>query len=171
MRLLPTGLSALAVALLLVIAYQALAPVAPVAEPAPLAAIRPAPATVALPAFAPPLQRAFAIINERSAFDPARQPVDEPRAAGPARFAPPDVTLVGVAIGAGMSVALLKRPGGQAAISARTGQDIDGWELASIGPDFVVLRSGATDFTIRVRRAAGLSQPRLRLPRDDRAAQ
>ena len=160
MRALPTGLLALAGVLGVVILYQAAAPVAPVA--APPAAARPLLRDAELPDAVPPVQ-SFADINARMAFDPARQPAEEPRVAGPASAAPPDIALVGVAVGARASVALLKRAGAPA-ISVHAGQTVDGWQVAQIGPDFVVFRSGASDFTVRIRGAAGLPQPHLASP-------
>jgi len=159
--ILPGSLLAAALGLGLVVAYQALAPVSPIAEPAPQSiALRPVPPLLP-PAYVPPPPERFAIINLRPIFDPARQPVTEPEQTGPRSFAPPDLSLVGVAIASQVSIALLKKPMVRAAISVPLGQSIDGWKLVTIGPDFVVLHAGATDFTIKLRAARGLSQPRL----------
>jgi hypothetical protein len=155
------GLLATALGLGIVVAYQAMAPVSPIAEPPPQSvALRPAPLPLP-PAYVPPPPERFAIINLRPVFDPARQPVLEPEQTGPRSFTPPDLSLVGVAIASQVSIALLKKPMVRAAISVPLGQSIDGWKLVTVGPDFVVLHAGATDFTIKLRSANGLPQPRL----------
>jgi hypothetical protein len=157
--ILPAGLLATALCLGAVVAYQALAPVAAIEAPArPDSAPGPLP-PAAPPAYRPPAEEQFAIINARPLFDPARQPAMEPEASGEHSLSPPDLTLVGVAIGARNSVALLKKADARAAISARLGQTIDGWQLVRIAPDFVILRAGVTDYTVRLRQAAGLPQP------------
>lgn len=157
--LLPGGLLAAALGLGAVVAYQALAPVSAIEEPPPKD-IGPGPAPpVARAAYLPPAEDQFAIINARPLFDPARQPVIEPAQIGERSLSPPDLTLVGVAIGGRNSVALLKKPDAHAAISARLGQSIDGWQLVRIAPGFVILRSGVTDYTVKLRAAAGLPQP------------
>ena len=156
---LPGGLFAAALCLGAVVVYQALAPVAAIEDP-PLHDSRTGPAPpAALRAFVPPAEDQFAIINARPLFNPARQPVIEPAQTGERSLSPPDLSLVGVAIGGRNSVALFKKADGHAAISARLGQSIDGWQLVRIEPDFVILRSGVTDYTVKLRAAAGLPQP------------
>lgn len=157
---LPIGLLAVSLGLGSVLAYQALAPVTPIDEPAAKAV--PAHAAPLAPAtYEPPQYEQFAIINTRPLFDSARRPAAEPEVTGTVSSSPPALTLVGVAIGAGTSVALLKRSDGQASISGRMGQWIDGWQLVRITPGFVTFRAGATDYTLKIRAAAGLPQPPL----------
>lgn len=144
-----------------VVAYQALAPVSAIDDPvSPANAHRALPAAP-LPQFQPPDEEQFAVINARPLFDPSRQPVAEPEQAGVQSTVPPDLTLVGVAIGPHMSVALLKKPDSPAAISAQLGQSIEGWKLVHIEAGFVVFHAGTTDYTVPLRAAAGLSQPAL----------
>ena len=159
MRTFPVSLVAIAVGLSAIVAYQALAPVTPIEDPSPRA--------VTLRASAPPPTHMsprfeqFAIINARPLFDPARRPVSEPERSGTAGSAPPPLTLIGVAIGAGTQVALLKRTDTQASISGRLGQWIEGWQLVRILPNSVIFRAGATHYTLKIRSAAGLPQPPL----------
>jgi hypothetical protein len=159
-RLLPTSLLAVALGLGTIIVYQALTPVTPIEDPvaraAPLRTARPMP-----PAYVPPTFDQFAIINARPLFDPARHPVSEPERSGTASSAPPPLSLVGVAIGAGTQVALLKRADTQASISGRLGQRIEGWQIVRILPGSVIFRAGATNYTLKMRAAAGLPQPAL----------
>ncbi len=157
---LPAGLLTVTVGLGSVLAYQALAPVAQADEPvAQVIPVHTVPAEP--PPYDPPSYDQFAVINARPVFDSARQPVAEPATTGTVSSSPPALTLVGVAIGAGTSVALLRRADGQASISGRTGQWIDGWQLVRIAPGFVTFRAGVTDYTMKMRAAAGLPQPPL----------
>jgi hypothetical protein len=144
-----------------VVAWQTFAPVPDIEElPAQPAIVRPVPVSLP-PAYAPPPEGEFAVISARPVFDPARRPVGEPEAAGMQSLAPPDLALVGVAIGSGTSVALLKKTTGGAAISVHLGDAIDGWKLTRIEPGLVVLHAAGTDFTVKMRAAAGLPQPAL----------
>ena len=156
---LPIALSAVALGLLAVVAWQTFAPVAPIADPPPDAAaarIRP---VAPLADYAPPAEDQFAVINARPMFDPARQPVAEPAQSGAAGGSPPDLSLVGVAIGPWSSVALFKKPGAPAAITGRLGDTIDGWQLVRIDRDSVIFHAGGTDYTVKLRAAAGLPLP------------
>jgi hypothetical protein len=157
--MLPGALFAVALGLGAVVVYQAVAPVAPLAESAaPDIAYRPP--SVALPAaYEPPSEDNFAVINDRPLFDPARQPVAEPQIAGTQSVTPPDLTLVGVAIGGGASIALLKKA--EVSLSVRLGDTVDGWKLVHVEAGFVVFHAGATDYTVPLRVAKGIAQPPL----------
>ena len=157
----PATLFAVALGLAGVVVYQLAAPIAPIDDP-------PAqpPATHAAPAaparFVPPPAAQFAVIDERPLFDPNRQPVSEPDPVdATVQAAPPDLSLVGIAIGGGSSIALVKPASATAAVSVMLGQSIAGWQVARIAPDSVVLRSGGREFTVRMRQAKGLPQPTL----------
>jgi hypothetical protein len=154
------GLSAVTLALGAVLAYQWFAPVPPIAVAQAKTVVR-AEAPPALPRYDPPSEDQFASINARSAFDPERAPVAEPPEEGTASVTPPDISLVGVAIGGEKSVALLKSPGAMEGISATLGQVVDGWSLVRIAPGFVVFHANGTDYTVKLRAAAGLPQPVL----------
>ncbi|HEY2069243.1 MAG TPA: type II secretion system protein N [Rhizomicrobium sp.] len=155
----PGGLLVAVSCLCAVLFYQVLAPVAPVETASVVTPVlKPGPI---LPSYTPPPESDFAIINARALFDPARQPVEEPKAQGAASASatPPPVSLVGVAIGANKSVALLKKPDEQAAVSVSVGDAVDGWQVTRIARDQVVLSANGTDVTITLRKAAGLPQP------------
>lgn len=160
MPVVPTSLLAVAIGLIVVLAYQTIAPVAPIQETAAHAS-KPVATSLVPPPYEPPSYEQFAIVNARPLFDSTRQPVAEPERTGTASSSPPALTLVGVAVGAGTSVALLKRTDSQASISGRPGQWIDGWQLVRIAPGFVTFRAGVTDYTLKIRAAAGLPQPPL----------
>jgi type II secretory pathway component PulC len=164
------SLLAVAAALVLVLAWQMLAPVAPIAVDAANAATRPQTA-LTVPVYQPPPEASFAVINARAAFNPSRQPVAEPPQSGMTTAAsPPDVTLVGVAIGAGKSIALLKPADGSAAISAAVGQIVQGWQLTRVDADGVVFHANGADYSVKLRAAAGLN-PVPRAPRNLRTQQ
>jgi hypothetical protein len=145
---------------LAVLAWQALAPISPIAElPTHTPSLQPA--RMELPVYRPPLEASLAIINARPLFDPARQPVEEPAESGTQSLSPPDVTLVGVLIAAQNSLALLKEPAARAAVSLRRGESFQGWTLMRIERGFVVLKANEREFTVKLRAAAGLPQPPL----------
>jgi len=157
----PGTLFAAALCLAGIVAWQTLAPVPDIEEaPAQAAVLHAAPPSLP-PDYAPPPEGEFAVISTRPLFDPARHPVAEPEAAGTQSLAPPDLALVGVAIGSGTSVALLKKSAGGPAISVHLGDAVDGWKLVRIEPGLVVLHTAGTDFTVKMRAAAGLPQPAL----------
>ena len=159
--ILPASLFAVALGLGAVVVYQAVAPVAPLAEStAPDTAYR-LPSVTLPAADEPPSEDRFAVINARPLFDPARQPVAEPEIAGTQSVTPPDMTLVGVAIGGGASIALLKKADAPASLSVRLGDTVDGWKLVHIEPGFVVFHAGVSDYTVPLRVAKGIPQPPL----------
>jgi hypothetical protein len=147
------GLLAIALLLAGVVLYQALAPVTPIA------ALYATAAQVAMPRasapYSPPEEAQFAIINDRTVFDPARQAVAEPAPAAAGGALPPDLSLVGVIIGGANSIALLKRDNAREAISARLGQPIDGWSVVRITADSIVLRAGVNEVTLPLKPPPG----------------
>jgi hypothetical protein len=153
--LVSSGFLLLSLGLSAAIAYQALAPVAPIEVADTLAPVK-IETSLTLPTFAPPSAQEFVAINERPVFSPTRQPIAEPPEAGSAA-PPPDVVLLGVVIGPQKSVALLKLQGLPLAISAAVGQMVGGWQLTRIEPGRVIFRANMTDFEIRLRsgQAAG----------------
>jgi len=153
--LVPGSLLVVAAALAAALVYQATAPAASIETSQAAAAPRVIPATAPLPHYDPPPQNAFAMINARPLFSPSRAPVVEAAETGTTSRQPPDVSLVGVAIGADKSVALLKSPNAQTAVSAVLGQAIDGWRLVRIEPDKVVFAANGTEYTVKIRAAAG----------------
>jgi hypothetical protein len=149
------GLSITAAALAATLVYQATAPI-PVIEAGPAKApIHFSTIAPTLARYRPPPPDSFAVVNLRPLFSPTREPVMEPSETGTTSQPPPDVTLVGVAIGLHKSIALLKSPNDATATSARVGQVIEGWRLVRIDPDKVVFSANATDYTVKIRAAAG----------------
>lgn len=131
------------------------------AMPQPVLAIpqREAPAVLARPhtiqPFAPPAPTAFAVINERSLFDPKRQPVKPRAISGPGNgeeaAAPPQFQLVGVILDAQKRLAMVKSARSPLAIAIAVGENIDGWEVKAIEADRVILRSGSGETTVMLK--------------------
>jgi len=97
-----------------------------------------------LPAFRPPAAEASAVIVERPLFFPSRQPAEpEPVAAAaepPAE--PPDMALIGTIVTTSGRRAIVQSPPGGAAQVLSEGQEIDGWTIAAIETERVLLRRG-----------------------------
>jgi hypothetical protein len=153
--LVPGGLFVAAVALAATLAYQATAPIPVIAASAAKAAPIASTAVQPLPQYTPPPPDEFAVVNLRPLFSPTREPVAEASETGTTSQPPPDVTLIGVAVGLRNSVALLKSPNDPVAISAMIGQVIDGWRLVRIDANQVVFSANGSDYAVKMRAAAG----------------
>lgn len=119
--------------------YQMIAP--PAEIQAPRVALRPqAAGQAAAQPFIPPPIGQFSAIDERSAFDPARGPVfsmaigDNAEAGTPSDFA-----LVGIIMGTGRRIAVVKTPGAASAQNLSVGDTISAWRVTRIEPDFIVV--------------------------------
>ncbi len=134
--------------LALLLAYELSAPLPDFAPPSyrlkPRAQPLPHAAAVATP---PP--EAFAEIATRPLFDPSRKGA-LPAAAGDAPLGPPDVTLVGVILDGGDSLALLRTAAAPLATAYRVGATVSGWQVTEISPDRVVLGAGPARSEIRL---------------------
>jgi hypothetical protein len=156
----PGGLIAAALGLTSLVAYQALAPASAIPDPPAVSIATHIAAPVA--AYAPPSRESYAIVNERPLFDSARRPIAEAQGIDTTARTRPDLTLIGVVIGPRGAVALLRAAGAPGSVSVREGASIQGWQLAKVTSDHVVLRSGVDEFTISIRGAQGVPQPDLK---------
>lgn len=111
-----------------------------------------APRTVAdVQTFLAPPEASFAAIDARPIFNPARTPIESTATAGGSEtLAPPSVVLVGVILDPKNELALLKNEGAPFASSVGLGGSVEGWQVVEIGPDYVQLRAGARDYTLRM---------------------
>jgi hypothetical protein len=138
-----------------------------------------------LPVYTPPPLSRYDGVLERPLFEKGRTVPEEPaeatEAAEPAK-PPPEikVRLEGVAITPGESVALLRRTAGPTGASGgpgaagsdlvrvRRGETLDGWRLAEVRPDGVVLRLGERTVELALelpeRQAGGASKGKPRAP-------
>ncbi len=83
-------------------------------------------------------EEAYSIILERPLFSPSRRPVG-PTLAASAPAALDGLALLGVASGAGRSIALIRSGAGAPAIKARAGEEVAGWQLVEVASSAVVL--------------------------------
>ena len=101
-----------------------------------------------VPVSTPPPE-AFAEIDARPMFSPARKSVAT-AATGGAVLQPPDVALVGIIVDSRDRLAMLRTPGSPLATAFHVGATISGWQLSEIAPDRVVLSAGAARDEIRL---------------------
>lgn len=100
---------------------------------------------------------AYRVLAERPLFTVNRQPYEpppEPREQTPRpapRVAPPTFELSAVITTPSAQIALLRSDRSPSPVKLETGQDIDGWTVAEIRSDGVVLRNGARALTVKLR--------------------
>lgn len=103
--------------------------------------------------FMPPPASAFASVAERPLFDPARKKYVPPPSAAADKAAPPlplNLSLIGVIIDSERRLALMKSSETALAMSYAVGDQIDGWQIAEVDPDRVVLKAGTAEDAIRM---------------------
>jgi hypothetical protein len=158
------------IAMVLAIAFIARAPgdAAPSGEP-----VRVDPAPVEHELTAPNVDALVEEILGQPLFSPSRQPAD---AAAPEEVAetvkePPKMPgrLAGMSIRPEGREALFEREG-QKPIAVKEGEQIDGWTVASIQPDQVVLRSSIGEQTVKPTNALGIKPQTQALNRKPAAA-
>lgn len=88
-------------------------------------------------------EESFSVILERPLFSPSRRPVGPaPSSAAPAEST--GLALLGIASGAGRSIALIRATAGTPAIKAEEGEEVAGWQLTKIAAGEVVLERHGT---------------------------
>lgn len=101
--------------------------------------------------FLAPPQASFAAIDARPIFNPARTPIESTATVGGNEtLAPPTAVLVGVILDPKNQLALLKNEGAPFASGVGVGGSVEGWQVVEIGPDYVQLRAGAREYTLRM---------------------
>lgn len=117
------------------------------------------------PAFRmPPPKNTFAQLVTRPPFSPSRRPprakavptpvVQKPEAPSPAPVAAPQVTLVGIVINAGKSMAMVRKPGAEELLRLGKGEVLDGWQVEGVLPDRLVLSHGEKLLELELTEAA-----------------
>ncbi len=135
--------AALAVRLVLPTPQPKIPVVAPHAIPVSLPASR-------IAASPPPSD--FAVVEQRLLFNPVRQAPEpakkkaEPQAAPP----PATATLTGVILSGANRLAILRQTGSQLGTDVSVGGSLQGWTVAEIEPDHLLLRSGSFQQEIRL---------------------
>ncbi len=82
-------------------------------------------------------EETFSVILERPLFSPSRRPVGPVLSSAPAESG--GFALLGIASGAGRSIALIRAAAGTPAIKAEEGEEVAGWQLIKIAAGEVVL--------------------------------
>jgi hypothetical protein len=120
----------------------------PRAAPAPVAPANPEPGPAA-----PPPGTAYAAIVEHPLFDPTRTAYVAPKApeppAMPALSPLREYTLLGIVIGSGARIAVLKPPANGKTVIAAEGQAVDGWVLRRITPEGLRFENGGAGYDMR----------------------
>lgn len=150
MPLVPAGLVLLCAVLGADLLYQLAAP--PPEIQAPHVASRPQPAAqgTVTPFTPPPLQQ-FSEIDERPVFNPLRQPVLSPASSEVSMAGTPsDFALVGIIMGTGRRIAVVKTPGTASAQNISVGGVINEWRVTQIEPDYIVIRGNSGEHEVKV---------------------
>lgn len=97
--------------------------------------------------FIAPSKQAFAEVDDRLVFNPARTRVEAPSQPGTsnATSLPSDLSLVGVILDDNTKLALFKSPNEPLAVGVGLGGSIEGWQVTRIDPDRVALRAGGPE--------------------------
>lgn len=97
--------------------------------------------------FIAPSKQAFAEVDDRLVFNPARTRVAAPSQPGAsnATSLPSDLSLVGVILDDNTKLALFKSPNQPLAVGVSLGGSIEGWQVTRIEPDSVALRAGGPE--------------------------
>jgi hypothetical protein len=102
------------------------------------------------PFVAPPLQQ-FSEVDERPLFSPLRQAAPSPQLADTAGAgSPSDFALVGIIMGTGRRIAVVKTPGPAPAQNVSVGDTINDWRVTRIEPNYIVVQGGSGGQDIKV---------------------
>jgi hypothetical protein len=121
---------------------------------------------IAMTRFEAPPKQAFAEVDDRLVFNPARTRVVAPSQPGAsnATSLPSDLSLVGVILDDDRKLALFKSPAAPLAVGISLGGSIDGWQVTRIDPDRVALRASGPEQEIRLSNNKAPSGPALIQP-------
>lgn len=105
-----------------------------------------------LPRFQVPPKQAFADVDDRLVFNPARaRIVSANQTGGPTGASlPSDLALVGVILDGDTKLALIKSQTAPLAVGVEVGGSIEGWEVTRVEPDRVALRAGGPEQELRL---------------------
>jgi hypothetical protein len=146
----PLGLIALCAVLGAGLLYQLAAPPAEIQPERVAIRTQPAVGPPGRPFVAPPFQQ-FSEIDERPVFSPLRQPVASPQFADSSGTgAPSDFVLVGIIMGTGRRIAVVKTPGPAPAQNVSVGGTINQWRITRIEPNYIVVQGNSGDQDIKV---------------------
>ena len=146
------ALGTLCLGLTALFAYELMAPPAEIAEP--VLQWRTVDASLPLAMASPfPAVEAFASVDARFLFNPARKPVEVLQNKPSVQATPPpptDLALMGTIIGGDKRVALVRTGTSSVAQSVIVGGQLSGWQVMAIEPDHISLHAGTTDYTVNL---------------------
>jgi len=145
-------LSGVCAALLLVLGYLSFAPLPEISVPQVHARTETVEDDTPLQRFEAPPKTAFADVDDRSVFNPARVRVSSPSVAGAtnATTLPSDISLVGVILDGEKKLALIKSPQAPLAVGLGVGGSIEGWQVTRVEADRVALRAGGPEQELKL---------------------
>lgn len=146
------ALAALCGLLAVVLGYMVFAPLPEIPQPR-IEAAQDAPEDeTPLPRFQVPPKQAFAEVDDRLVFNPARVKVVSAFQPGSPTTAslPSDLSLVGVILAGETRLALIKSQAAPLAIGVSVGETIEGWQVTRVEPDRVALRAGGPEQELRL---------------------
>jgi hypothetical protein len=141
------ALSVVCAVLLIILGYLVVAPLPEISVPQVHARSESIEDDAPLPRFEAPAKAAFAEVDDRSVFNPARVRVSSASVAGAtnATTLPSDISLVGVILDGEKKLALIKSPQAPLAVGLGIGGSIEGWQVTRVEPDRVALRAGGPE--------------------------
>ena len=145
-------LSGVCAALLVVLGYLLFAPLPEISVPQAQAKTETVEDDTPLPRFEAPPKIAFAEVDDRSVFNPARVRVSAPSVAGAtnATTLPSDISLVGVILDGEKKLALIRSPQQPLAVGLGVGGSIEGWQVTRVEADRVALRAGGPEQELKL---------------------
>ena len=146
------ALSGACAALLIVLGYLLFAPLPEISVAQAHARAEAVEDDPPLSRFEAPPKTAFAEVDDRSVFNPARVRVSSPSVAGAtnATTLPSDISLVGVILDGEKKLALIKSPQEPLAVGLGIGGSIEGWQVTRVEPDRVALRAGGPEQELKL---------------------
>ena len=146
------ALSSVCAVLLVILGYLLIAPLPAISVPPIHARSEPVEDDAPLPRLEAPPKSAFAEVDDRSVFNPARVRVNATSVAGAtnATTLPSDISLVGVILDGERKLALIRSPQAPLAIGLGVGGTIEGWQVTRVEPDRVALRAGGPEQELKL---------------------
>jgi type II secretory pathway component PulC len=145
-------LSGVCAMLLVVLGYLLFVPLPEISVPQMHARAETVEDDTPLSRFEAPPMAAFADIDDRSVFNPARVRVSSPSVAGAtnATTLPSDISLVGVILDGEKRLALIKSPQAPLAVGLGVGGSIEGWQVTRVEADRVALRASGPEQELKL---------------------
>jgi hypothetical protein len=146
------ALSGVCAVLLMLLGYLLIAPLPEISIPQVQVRSEPVEDDAPLPRFEAPPKTAFAEVDDRSVFNPARVRINATSIAGAtnATTLPSDISLVGVILDGERKLALIRSPQAPLAVGLGVGGSIEGWQVTRVEADRVALRAGGPEQELKL---------------------